>query len=538
MKKSTGNQVIPVKRKAIWHIITSLVVLSFIILTLRVTLTQLYTSTDAVWSFTINLQFDAEKADTVLKLSPPSSTSNSKVIRQSLHHPDSTVRYTKNKYDGKIIISILPDNTGKIEVDAEFLVHISRHPRVKFKTLPLSTEARERYLDDNAELDIQHQKISEFLNELLKISDDKKELVEAIYKYVRTYTVADMVHPATVRPAPEIMGLKKINRIEQINLFIALSRAARIPARAVTGFIFRERPDIHPQYWAEVYINDEWYPVDPYYGYRDVLPNNYVPFRYDAYEIISLSDSKNLEVNYDLIETRYRFLAEQAETTNTLLMFDLTRLPQEIRNTLAALFLLPLGVLITVIFRHYIGIQNYGVFTPSLLSLALTRNDLFTTTITLGIIIFFVIVGRFFFPKKMNRTPRLAIIFTLVILSTGFALSFIDIYYPSPEGFAVLLPVIILSSLVDNFYKIHDTRGKYVALVRLFWTVIITMFCIPVLKWEALGHQLVAFPELHLVTMAAILLFTIYKGKTFTQLIPPPLLEGSANKPGTSKDTQ
>lgn len=538
MTFATGNQSSSIQLKLTWRIILGLIILSMLILLLRITLTQLYASTDSVWSFTINLQFDAEKPDSIVKLSPPSETINSRVIRQSLQHPYSTVRYSKNKYDGKTIISILPDRNGRIDIDAEFLVHISEHPRLKLTAAPLSTESREKYLSDSAELDIQNHKISDFLNKLVKSYNDKKEFIEAIYRYVRTYTVVDFDQSKPVRSVPELMGIRKINRFEQNNLFIALSRAANIPARAVTGFIFREQPDIQPHYWVEVYFNEKWQPFDPYYGYRYKLPGNYIPFRYDSYDIISLINSQNPEINYDLLETRYKFLADQDEKKTSLYIFDLTRLPQDIRNTLAALFLLPLGVLVTVIFRHFIGIQNYGIFTPSLLALALTRNDLFTTSITLSIIIFFVIAGRLFFPKRMDRAPRLAVIFTLVILSAGFALSSIEYFYPAPEGFAVLLPVIILSSLVDNFYKILDTRGKHVALVRLFWTAIITLFCIPVLEWEALGHQLVTFPELHLITLATILIFTLYKGKQLVKLIPAPLAEKPLSKPRSSPGDQ
>ncbi|MEJ2141500.1 MAG: 7TM domain-containing protein [Gammaproteobacteria bacterium] len=536
MTDSSANTTVEIKSNIIWRIVIALAILSITILSLRLVFTQIYASTDSIWSFTINLQFEAEGNDTVVKLSPPSATINSRLIRQSLNHPYSTIRYSKNKFDGKTIIAFMPDKAGKIDIDAEFLIHISEHPRIKFSNLPLNTEAREKYLSDSNELDIQHHKITDFLNELQKTSDDKKELVEAISRYVRTYTVSNLSHPPSVRSASETIGEKKITVAEQANLFVALSRAAKIPARIVTGFIFREQPDIQPHYWAEVYFNESWHSFDLYNGYKYKLPSKYVPFRYNSLDIVSISNGKNLEANFDLIETRYKFIPEKEDSSNVLFLFDLSRLSQDTRNVLATLFLLPLGVLITVIFRHFIGIQNYGVFTPSLLALALTRNDLFTTTITLSIIIFFVIMGRVFFPKKMNRTPRLAVIFTLVIMSTGLAVSFVDLYYPAPEGFAVLLPVIILSSLVDNFYKILDTKGKHVAMVRLFWTAVITVFCIPVLRWEALGHQLVSFPEIHLFTLASILLFTIYKGKQLVTLVPKSLRENRSKVTDSSSD--
>lgn len=511
--------------KTIRHIVLALVVITIVVLSTRVVFTQLYSSTDTVWIFNINLQFEANQAGSVLKLSQPTATEHSRVIRQSLQHPFTSVRYTKNKYDGKTSISFISDKPGIIDIDTEFLLHITKHPRLQLKPVPITTDSREHYLGDKPELDIYSQKITDFLAELSIKSKEKKELVESIYKYARTFTINNKAINSTPRNAPELINSKNITVIEQANLCIALSRAARIPARMVTGFILREQPDIKPHHWVELYFDEKWHAFDIYNGYKYLLPSNYVPFRYDATEIFSLVDGTNTDSDINIVETRYNFLADSTDSKNILNLFDLTRLQQDTRNVLATLLLLPIGILITVLFRHFVGVHNYGVFAPSLLALALTRNDFFTTALTLSIVIFFVITGRLAFPKKMNRTPRLALIFTLVILSMGFAVSFIEFYYPSPEGFAVLLPVVILSSLTDNFYKSLDSLGKQVALIRLFWTAVITAFCLPFLRWDALGHYLVHFPELHLITLACVLLVTSYKGKQLVKFIPGLLKE-------------
>jgi hypothetical protein len=191
---------------------------------------------------------------------------------------------------------------------------------------------------------------------------------------------------------------------------------------------------------------------------------------------------------------------------------------------------------VTVLFRQYIGIHNYGVFTPALLALALTRNELGITLITIIIVVTFATLGRRPFPEKMIRTPRLSIIFTLVILSMVYAVSLVDFYFPRPEGYAVLLPVIIMASLTDNFYRTFENLGRRIAFIRLLWTFVITIFCIPVLLWDTAGHFLVFYPEWLILVLAIILLVTSYKGGKLNRHLPNFLIEPPVKGKKNSND--
>ncbi|MGD8525122.1 MAG: 7TM domain-containing protein [Thioalkalispiraceae bacterium] len=525
-----------IDNRVLRHLVIGLVAIAVIFIVGRVIIWQLYASTDSVWQFAINLQLQAQKQETVVKLSQPSPTSHSRMIRQSLYHPDSDIRYTKNRFDGRTIISLVAEKSGALDVDAEFIVHVTEHPRLQLPVAPLSTQVKERYLSDSPELDIYAQTITDFLNVLREKSVDKQNLVDQIYRYVRTFKHKEKTD--NPRSASELMNAKSVSVLERSNLFVALCRSAKIPARLVSGFVFREQPDIQPHYWAQIYLDDNWIPYDVYNGYKGELPTNFIPISYNDSEIFTLTNGKLISVDYGLSETRYNYLSEIDHDGSPLNVLNLSRLSSDVRNVLAVLLLLPLGVLITVIFRHFIGIRSYGVFTPSLLALALTRNELTTTFITIAIVCFFALTGRTAFPKKMTRTPRLGIIFILVVLSMGYAVSFVDLYYPSPEGFAVLLPVIILASLTDNFYRTMESYGAEIALIRLAWTAIIMLFCIPVMQWKALGHLLVTFPEAHLLTLAAVLVIGNYKGKQLIKFIPLPLLEGPARRRDKHDDNE
>ncbi|TXT55784.1 MAG: hypothetical protein BAJATHORv1_30166 [Candidatus Thorarchaeota archaeon] len=63
---------------------------------------------------------------------------------------------------------------------------------------------------------------------------------------------------------------------EHADLFIALTRAVKIPSRRVVGHYFRGRHEPEPHAWAEVFLeNVGWIPIDPALGRFGTLNENY-----------------------------------------------------------------------------------------------------------------------------------------------------------------------------------------------------------------------------------------------------------------------
>jgi transglutaminase-like putative cysteine protease len=63
---------------------------------------------------------------------------------------------------------------------------------------------------------------------------------------------------------------------EHADLFIALTRAVKIPSRRVIGHFFKGEPEPEPHAWCEIFLEDKgWVPVDPALGRFGVLSENY-----------------------------------------------------------------------------------------------------------------------------------------------------------------------------------------------------------------------------------------------------------------------
>jgi len=63
---------------------------------------------------------------------------------------------------------------------------------------------------------------------------------------------------------------------EHADLFIALTRAVKIPSRRVVGHLLGNGPDPDPHAWCEVFLKDHgWVPVDPALNHFGMLSESY-----------------------------------------------------------------------------------------------------------------------------------------------------------------------------------------------------------------------------------------------------------------------
>lgn len=115
--------------------------------------------------------------------------------------------------------------------------------------------------------------------EIVKLANELKT-PKAIYDFVSTKLKYDY---ARVRPNVERLGSVRALEnptsaicMEFTDLYIAIARAAGIPAREVNGYAYTENPDIQPlslvndvlHAWPEYYDSEKqvWIPVDPTWG--------------------------------------------------------------------------------------------------------------------------------------------------------------------------------------------------------------------------------------------------------------------------------
>jgi len=467
---------------------------------------------DSLWHVTIDIS--GQKTDDKLSISvfTPLETENIKTIQRNLYYPGFKI---KNIYGDKNIQNSFTATSVKNnahDISIEYLFHLSKE---LFETTTKINKKNSYFLKDNEQLQITHPIILKTLNSLLTDNLSKTLLVNKILSFISELNIATHQEILSV---PEIISEHKANKIEKVLAMVSLCRAAGIPARAVTGLLLVEdiNPTIH--YRAEVFIDKSWQSYDPNNGYGQNLPSNFLPIRIDDIALVEMIQGELKAIEIEIFQELNHPILYDGANKNITSIFDLRRLPFELKGELATLLLLPFGILITALCRHIIGVHSYGVFTPTLLALALTYADPYTTSLIFLITCSFAVMGRRLFPKNISHTPRLAIIFTLVSLIIASSVSILNFLNIAKGSTIILLPIIILTTLVDRIYRTQEDEGLEIAIRRLIWTIIISFLCLPIIQMEMLGNIVLKYPEIHLISLALFLLLSNYKGKKLINL--------------------
>lgn len=338
-----------------------------------------------------------------------------------------------------------------------------------------------------------------------------KKITEFLFNQVSQSPESDLT-------LDQAFSLGKWNEQIKAQTLVLLCRRLNLPARVVAGLKLTDDPASDVRYWAEIYLEDQWQVFAPEQGLVKALPEKFLAFDKSGLGIVSGEGLQGLDVSYT-VESLPQSLLRPADDNKGLSdLLYLDRLPPQVREQLALLLLLPFGVLLTAIFRQMIGISSYGVFTPTMLALAITYTSIETTAVILGVAILAVWLARPAFTHVKDRTPRLAITFTLVAVSTAFGVSMLDYFIVSEDTHLILLPIVILTSLMDSFFKVLSEKGTQVAMYRLAWTIAIVAFLLPLLALEWVGYFLLSYPELHFITLGLILFVAEYKGKKLIAL--------------------
>ncbi|MDH5393652.1 MAG: transglutaminase-like domain-containing protein [Gammaproteobacteria bacterium] len=472
---------------------------------------------DENWLITIDSSHVINNEKTVISIQPPYESKNIRLVGRSLNHaglrllPAST-----NTAIPKRSIRLRPDLAGKYQTVAEFTLQLSQTPHFhKGNTKALSSERRQFFLADDELLQLEDRRLSAELVRIGVNEADSEKLVERIFKIFEQFSS----HRAKqTRHAAEILASRSADHNERARLMVALCRKAGIPARLITGLEIKDDPFANPQYWVEVYINDSWSAYHPGLGFQRQLPVNYVAFDKYGEGIVSgrLAGKRSTTDDYvfanDINIERIPATLSSPDNLRAewYQVFMLDRLPADTRMQLALLMLLPLGALISSLIRQLWGVHSFGVFTPTILALAVTYAERETTILILTITLLLVYFGRPTFHHQMSRTPRLSIIFTLVASSMVIGVSVLDHFSLATEGHLILLPIVIITSLVDRFFSSIEKMGSHTAFVRLAWTLILTVITLPVLQMDWLGALILRYPESHLFTLSLLIMIAYY----------------------------
>ncbi len=292
-------------------------------------------------------------------------------------------------------------------------------------------------------------------------------------------------------------------------LFVALARAAGIPARLVGGLIMTSGSKRVTHQWVEAYVGGHWVPFGPTNDHFAEVPENYlVLYRGDESLFAHSSD-----INFDY---RYRIStkmvpAPEARTAfgqfNIWALFERLQMPFGLLQTI---LMLPVGALIVVFFRNVIGMPTYGTFLPALIAAAAKGTGLGWGMLSVLLIIAAVSMARWLMQRlRLLHSPTLAILLTVVVVTMLLSSLAAERLGLGELARVSFYPIAVMAIAAERFYLSLAEKGIHDAIVNLAGTLIVVAACFVVMNSLALQILVSGFPEV----LAYVLAANVYLGR-------------------------
>lgn len=473
---------------------------------------------DSVWRMTYNAGFTAAKSGMHVRVAFPADTRHGRLFRQELFYTGLSPSRTHSAQSDLRDVTLITKRHGDFNLAVEFDLHIS--PKANWRTASVSdltAQARADCLKSTKDIQADSPVVAAAFQKLRDGAKSEAEIVDRLFRFC----ASDIVLRDSDSPLDAVGAIEQRQTLAggRARAFIALCRAAKIPARPVTGFEIKASADLPPRLWAEAYTGGRWEPFDPDEGFARDLPANFLPVRREIGEIIYGPNLANLHATFAVKRIPPRAGAMDTSRRSPIEILDFTRLPLETHHVLSLLLLMPLGALATSVFRTIIGVPTFGTFTPTLLALSFVYADWRTGLVVFAMVLALGLASRKLLEHlKLLMVPRLSIILTLVALCLVLGVSVMDFLRLTPSAQAVLLPMVILTMTIERFHITSEEDGLSHAVRLLIATMLVASLCYLLLRWDSVGQILLTYPEIHLFTIAALMLVGRYTGYRLSEL--------------------
>lgn len=300
-----------------------------------------------------------------------------------------------------------------------------------------------------------------------------------------------------------------------------LSRAG-ISARIAWGLNLAENrrgQSLRPV--IEVWLNQQWTIFDPAssFGSPD---ETFLLWHRGEHAGLDLQGGARSQVNFAMTrQARSAVHLNMAAAKAPMLSFmGLHYLSVEEQAIFQLLLLLPIGALIVVIARIFVGLRTAGTFMPILIAMAFVQADLLA-----GLLSFLAIVGLGLglrgYLSKLNLllVARLASLLVLVVLLiTGLSLIGHRMGF-QPGLTMTVFPMIIIAWTIERMSIVWEEQGALEVLVQGLGSLLVAIPAWFAMSAPLVRHLSFSFPELNLVLLAGILLAGRYTGYRLLELL-------------------
>lgn len=311
--------------------------------------------------------------------------------------------------------------------------------------------------------------------------------------------------------------------VEWVQQVVEILKGVRIPARVLWAVPLREASgDTRLVPLLQVHNGKTWLTFDPETGEAG-LPTDLLPWQVGDEPLYSVTGGHAVNMKISVTKTHRDLIAvarDSADRANSMFNdFSPMALPVDSQNVYRVLLMVPLGALVVVFMRTFVGISTFGTFMPVLIALAFRETQLGWGIVLFSVIVSLGLMLRFYLERLMLLlVPRLTAILIIVVILM-LAISLITNQLGVERTLSVaLFPMVILAMTIERMSITWEENGAREALLHGAGSLIIAVLSYLVMNQPDLIHLMFVFPELLLVALGLSLLTGRYTGYRLSEL--------------------
>lgn len=345
-----------------------------------------------------------------------------------------------------------------------------------------------------------------------KISADTETFVGQLLKALN-----DPVNPDG-RLVIETMGKAK-----RVQVALDLLALAKVPAQIIRGVrLDKDRSRISASEYVEIYDGKVWRKFNPETGNKG-LPRNFMIWQRGDVSLLDLEGGRKSKVTFSVlsnhIPTREVAVKKVGDHVAVLIDYSIYSLPIEQQSVFKSILMVPIGALLVLFMRVFVGLKTAGTFMPVLLALAFIQ-----TTLINGLLIFTLIlviglwVRSYLSNLDLLLVARLAAAVVIVVILMA-VISIVSYKMGMEQALKVtFFPMIIIAWTIEHMSILWEDGGPREVVIQTGGSLFVACLCYGLFTNAYIEHWVFNFPELLITVLGLIILLGHYTGYRLSEI--------------------
>ena len=345
-------------------------------------------------------------------------------------------------------------------------------------------------------------------------------LQQARSRSADAYTLArELIQEFKIQPQSAQFLLQKQSRSRWL---VELLAQAGVPAREVYVLDLEDgRRNQTLNTYLQVFDKQEYQLFDPRTG-RQGRRDNQMMWEYQSGALLDLIGGRGSSVHFSILEQEVpitQLLQREQSVAPAFLDFSIHSLPLEEQTLFKSILLIPVGVLLVVFMRIFIGLKTSGTFMPVLIAIAFIQTSLVVGLVGFLLVLSIGLIIRSYLSKlNLLLVARIsAVIISVIIIIASF--SVLAFMVGLSEGLKItFFPMIILSWTIERMSILWEEEGPKQVLVQGGGSLFVALLAYGLMVNDVVRHITFNFIGLQLIFMALVLILGSYTGYRLFEL--------------------